>query len=297
MDDEETNEDSSTDEDVGVKLPIIRIATVSTTIIVSGLVPDSLIVMGVLWLVSTTPQTWIALVAWVVLAPLIFWSLYFVYLGTTVLVTRAFLAYFDLRSKPSSTVLRRQFKDKGHPDYRTMHYYHMRGAVVKYPVWIVLKCPIPSLIARVSKYLCHNVIGKRILHENSYPGLELTEIGDDVVLEAGSTVSTHVVESLYGNIVRQRVEVGRGVVLGINSVIGPGAVVADGSHVGDNSIAYQKWPLVKQEGIEGDFFNGMPARHRDEWSMFADGQLKDRYRSLKKKNLEATGRFHAAETE
>ncbi len=270
------------DEEPRVKLPLRRIATMIVTIIIAGIVPDQFIVLGVIWLVSVTPSTWIALVAWIVVAPLIFWLLYFVYIGVTIAVTRAFLAYLDRRSKPSSAILKRQFKDASHPDYRTMHYYHVRGAIVKYAVWIVLKCPTPSLIVHMSTFLGQNTRGRRMLHDNSYPGLELTDIKDDVLLEVGSAVSSHVVESLYGNLVRLRVDVGKDVVLGVNSVIGPGAVVADGYHIGDNSIVYQKWPLVKQEGIEGNFFNGMPARHCDEWSMFADGPIKEQYKALKR---------------
>ncbi len=279
------------DEEVGVRLPLRRTAFMIVTIIVAGLVPDHLIALGVLWLVSVTPPTWVALAAWIVLAPLVFWLLYLVYIGVTVAVTRTFLAYLDRRSRPSSAILKRQFKDENHPDYRTVHFYHLRGAIVKYAVWIVLKCPFPSMIVHVSSFLGQNSRGKRILHDNSYPGLELTTIKDDVLLEAGSAVSSHVVESLYGNLVRQKVEVGKGVVLGVNAVIGPGSVVPDGYHIGDNSIVYPKWPLVKQEGIEGNFFNGMPARHCDELSMFADGTLKEKYKLLQRENKKNTSRF------
>nr|MDO8116878.1 hypothetical protein [Candidatus Sigynarchaeota archaeon] len=133
MDASETESKSSHDEEVGVKLPLRRAAVSMITIIVAGIVLECLIVLGLFQLAPKTPQTWTGFVAWVVLAPLVFWLLYFVYLYVTVLVTRAFLAYFDLRSKPSSAILKRQFKDKNHPDYRTMHYYHLRGAIVKYP--------------------------------------------------------------------------------------------------------------------------------------------------------------------
>ena len=267
-----------TNEEVGVVLPMKRLVLHMVTILIIGLVPDYFIVVFYLWLVSITPDLLLFKVAWFIAAPLLFWALYFVYWGFTVIMTHVFLAYYDRRSPAEvDIVIKRQFKDKALPDYKKLHYYHMRGAVVKYSLWITAKCPIPSLLKRVLNYYGHNSIASNVIYENLYPGLEFTEIKDNAIMENGSTLSTHVVESLYGNLVIGKVVLGENSVVGINTVIGPGITLADNCQVGDNCMTFQNWPLVPSEPGCGAFFNGSPAKCSDLDKMFADGTIKDRY--------------------
>jgi hypothetical protein len=272
-----TPQGTQTDEQVGVKLPFTDLVSAMLAIICTGLVVDVFLAWGITILVNLTPSSVLYLLAWILAAPIIFWILYFVYFGLSVLVTHGFLAYYDKKSPPTTKVLKRQFKDKNHPDYKHLHYYHMRGAIIKYSLWLAQKSSFPGLLQRVLIFYGHNEIGKRVMYENCFPGLEFSVIGDDVVLEAGTSLSTHVVESLYGNLVIEKVSVMAGAVVGINSIVGPGIVVSPGFQMGDNNMAYQNWPLVKKAGVDSTFFNGSPSKQCASDSMFADGELKRLY--------------------
>ncbi len=266
-----------TDEQVGVKLPFIDLISAMLAIIVTGLVVDSFLACGVLYLIQLTPSSPVFLLAWIVAAPVIFWALYFAYFGCTVLVTHGYLRYYDKKSPAVTKVLKRQFKDKNHPDYKMLHYYHMRGAIIKYSLWFAQKSPFPGLLIRTLRHYGHTEIGKRVVYENCFPALEFATIRDDVILEAGTSLSTHVVESLYGRLVIERVMIKERAVVGLNSIVGPGVVIDRDSQVGDNNMAYLNWPLVKQDGVNSTFYNGSPARQCAADTMFADGELKRQY--------------------
>ncbi|MEX2682908.1 MAG: hypothetical protein Q6373_015065 [Candidatus Sigynarchaeota archaeon] len=274
---EKTALKSPTDEQVGVKLPFIDLVSAMLVIILTGLVVDTILVWGIIVLIQMTPPSPLFLLAWIVAAPVIFWALYFVYLGCTVLVTHGYLRYYDKKSPAITKVLKRQFKDKNHPDYKMLHYYHMRGAIIKYSLWISQKSPFPGLMIRLLRYYGHNEIGKRVIYENCFPALEFAHIRDDVVLEAGSSLSTHVVESLYGRLVIEKIWIKERAVVGINSIVGPGVVIDRDSQLGDNNMAYQNWPLVKQPEMNSSFFNGSPAKQCAADTMFAEGELKRQY--------------------
>ncbi|MBN2150443.1 MAG: hypothetical protein JW839_03250 [Candidatus Lokiarchaeota archaeon] len=266
-----------TDAQVGVKLPFIDLVSAMLAIMVTGLVVDTLLAWGVVALVQLTPTSVAFLLAWIAAAPAVFWALYFVYLAFTVLVTGAYLRYYDKKSPATTKVLKRQFKDKNHPDYKLLQYYHMRGAIIKYSLWFAQKSPFPSLLIRILRYYGHNEIGERVMYENCFPALEFATIRDDVMIEAGTSLSTHVVESLYGRLVIERITIKERAVVGINSIVGPGVVIDRDSQLGDNNMAYQNWPLVKQGDMDSTFFNGSPARQCASDTMFADGDLKRRY--------------------
>ncbi|NMC03852.1 MAG: hypothetical protein GYA24_01510 [Candidatus Lokiarchaeota archaeon] len=266
-----------TNEQFGVKLPFLDLVSAMLAIICTGLFMDVFLAWGIVILVDSLPASSWTLLFWIVFSPALFWILYFIYIGFTVLVTRGFLAYYDKKSPPTRKVLKRQFKDKTHPDYKQLHYYHMRGAIIKYSLWITQKSPFPGLMTRLLRHYGHNEIGNRVMYENCFPGLEFTTIGDDVAMNPGSSLSTHVVESLYGNLVIEQITLGAGSVVGMNSIIGPGIVVPPRFQVGDNNMTYQNWPIVQQPGNASTFFNGSPSKQCAVDTMFADGDLKRQY--------------------
>jgi hypothetical protein len=271
-----------TDEQVGVTLPFTDLVSAMLAIMLTGLFVDVFLAWGIFALIEVTPASVLFLLVWIVGAPVVFWILYFVYFGFTVLVTTCFLRYYDKKSPPTTKVLKRQFKDKNHPDYKLLHYYHMRGAIIKYSLWFAQKSPFPGLLQRVLRFYGHNEIGKRVMYDNCFPGLEFTTIADDVVMEPGTSLSTHVVESLYGNLVIANVTLEKGAVVGINSIIGPGIVVPARFQVGDNNMTYLNWPIVQQPGTSSTFFNGSPAKQCAADTMFADGELKRQYLAVLK---------------
>ncbi|MHA1792448.1 MAG: hypothetical protein ACTSVI_07370 [Promethearchaeota archaeon] len=220
--------------------------------------------------------------SWFLGLPGILWLVYFTYLFLSLLITKIFVNYFNKKSPPTTGVLKRQFKDTTHPDFIKIHYYHMRGAIIKYTLWLLQKCPFPSLAHFFLRHVTHNKIGHNVIYENCFVGLEFTDIGNDCVIEVGSAISAHVVESLYGNLVLDEIKINDGAIVGYNTIIGPGVLIPSGFVVGDNSMSYKSWPLKERDGIKSEFFIGTPAKHEPIEMIFAEGDLKDSFKKLVK---------------
>jgi hypothetical protein len=271
-----------TDEDVGVQLPFIRLTLSMTTIMVFGLIPLAILGFAFYYaFVNLANAFWIK-ISILLISPVVAWGFLFLYFVLTAIVTRGFLMYYEKRNKAQTGVFSRQFKDKKHPDYRNIHYYHMRGAIVKYSLWIVQKSPFPSLVSHVLNFYKHNHIGQRVLYENCFIGLEFTDIGDEAVIEVGSALSAHVVESLYGNLIIDYITIQKRGIVGVNTVVGPGVNVAEENQVGDNCMTFSNWPLVGCEGNDEPFFNGSPAKQANIEMLFADDAMKQEF--LDRKN-------------
>lgn len=273
----EPTRDGPTDEETGVKLPFMRLTSTMIVVIITGVVPVAILSFVYVSLLGVLPAGHVTRVFVLLVTPLVAWGLYYLYIACTAAITKVFLRYYDARSPGEPGVLQRQFKDTTHPDYVKLHYYHMRGAVVKYSLWITQKCPFPSLVNRLLRYYGHNTIGKGVIYENCFPGLEMTVVGDGVVIEAGASLSTHVVESLYGNLVLDQVTIGDNAVVGVSSIVGPGIVVPPGHLIGDNCMTFKNWPLTPVDDPATTFYNGSPARKASFLDMFADGELRRSY--------------------
>ncbi|MHA1679888.1 MAG: hypothetical protein ACTSUE_02700 [Promethearchaeota archaeon] len=272
--------EESEDEKIGVQLPFMRLISAMITIIATGIFPCTVISYLYFWTVNIVPPLLVAKLIWFLTVPVMFWVIYYLYIYVTVLVTKVFLLYFDKQCDIPEGVIQRQFKEKSHPDYRILHYYHMRGAIIKYAIWIAQKSPFPGMLHRILVYFGHNEIGARVIYENCFVGLEFAFIGDDAVVEIGSALSTHVVESLYGSLWIKRITFKDRSVIGINNIIGPGTTLQEENHMGDNCMSFLNWPLVMGEGNKCPFFVGSPAKQNYFKIFFEDGQLKEEYYRL-----------------
>ncbi|MFX0100591.1 MAG: hypothetical protein ACFFCS_13535 [Candidatus Hodarchaeota archaeon] len=268
------------DEQVGVKLPFMILIPSMLAVIVTGTIPVTLILWYFLQIMPVFLQSWLSLVLGFLLLPLLFWILYFTYLLVTVLVTKLFLSYYDYKSPPLEEDIRRQFKDTTHPDFKKLHYYHMRGAVIKYSLWVSQKCPFSSFVKRILVFFGFNQIGSGVIYDNCFVGLEFTEIEDNVIIEAGTALSTHVVLSLYGKLQTGKITMKKGAVTGIHNIIGPYSVYQEEFHTGDNAMIYVNWQLETKEGNPNKFFNGRPALLKDFESFFADKGLLEAHREI-----------------
>ena len=262
----------------GVKLPFLQLFFSMFTVMIAGLLPCSILVwLFIIVLSATGGFGTLYSVIWIAITPAIIWGLYFLYLLITILVTKIFMIYYDFRSPPQQGKFNRQFLDKSIPDYKVLHYYHLRGAIVKYSIWITQKSPFPSIMHWAFNFYDHNKIGKNIIYENCFPGYELTDIGDGSVLSPGSCLSSHVVESIYGTLHVEQITLGKNAKVGYNSIVGPGIDIGQEYIMGDNCMTYAPWPFTRNEEYKGNYFVGLPAKHRDVDELFADEEMKKQY--------------------
>ncbi|MHA1734335.1 MAG: hypothetical protein ACTSU5_20540 [Promethearchaeota archaeon] len=180
---------------------------------------------------------------------------YLLYLFGVAYFTKLEIDHWDKVSPPEQGEYLRTFTKEGVADPR-LHYYHLRGFVIKYPMWIFLKSPFPWMVNWLLRRVAHNKIGRDVVMENVMVGLEFTDVGDGVYYGPGSSLSSHVVDSVFGKLSIFTVTVGKDGVIGPNSILGPGATLRPGENFMPNSVAIKHWK--GKEGVR--FHSGSPGR-------------------------------------
>src|SRR5271157_2439072 len=160
---------------------------------------------------------------WIFLLPLAFIGFLTTYIALCVTFTTSVIHRWNRKSAPVEGVFSRRFTKAGVIDKR-IHYYHLRGFAIKWPMWVTSKSPFPWL---VNWCLQRNddKLGKDVIFDNSIVPLELTEIGDDVYFGPGSCIETHMVNAIFGELFIGRIKVGS------NVTVGNGAVVCTSSKI------------------------------------------------------------------
>ena len=207
-------------------------------------------------------------VSWVLqvfLAPLLFLVGYFIVIWSGSKFCRLLNIYYDKQSPPREGVYSREFTAKNVAD-RDVQYYHLRGFMYKWPVWISKKSIFPWMVNFVLRDMAGNDIHKNAYYGDAYVCLEFSEIGDGAVIENGSTISGHVVDSIFGNLTLKKV------VMEKNAVLNPTAIMAPGSHLSENVAVGPRSFIPKNLHLTtepAEFYFGVPAK-TSEYRSFLD---------------------------
>ncbi len=136
--------------------------------------------------------------------------------------------YWRKKSPPVEGVFHRTF-EKGNVEDEHLKFYHDRGYIIKFPVWLASKSPFPWLLKRALIRIGHdNRIGKDVTFMDTIPGLEFTTIKDGVTYYPGSSTASHVVDSIFGNLTIKRLLVEE------NASVFPHVIVGPGVHLEEN---------------------------------------------------------------
>ncbi|MFX1381478.1 MAG: hypothetical protein ACFFBP_03470 [Promethearchaeota archaeon] len=185
--------------------------------------------------------------------------LYYLYLIILIETAAIFTRRWNKKSPPKQGVFKRDFKDKKSEIGRIIHYYHKRGYIIKFPMWLTSKSPFPWLINRTLRRIGHNKIGKNVIYCDAYVGLEFTEIGDNTFIYPTSALSSHEVNSIFGKLSMLEIKIGQ------NNVLFPGTVVGPGVLTENNNLFYPATILPKNwRGVSGKLkYQGSPGRPID----------------------------------
>ncbi|MFX0074915.1 MAG: hypothetical protein ACFE96_05700, partial [Candidatus Hermodarchaeota archaeon] len=85
--------------------------------------------------------------------------LYFVYLLFLIEFTALWVRRWNKKSPPIEGVFKRVLDDKNSEEGKMMKYYHKRGFIIKFPMWLTSKSPFPWLVNRALRRISHNKIG------------------------------------------------------------------------------------------------------------------------------------------
>ncbi len=188
--------------------------------------------------------------------PIVFLALYYLYLIILIEFAAFWARSWNKKSPPTQGVFRRVLDDVNSEEGKMMKYYHKRGFIIKFPMWLTSKSPFPWLINRTLRRISHNKIGKNVIYSDAYVGLEFTDIGDNSFIYPTSGLSSHAVNSIFGKITMLEIKIGKNNTLYPGIIMGCGALSTDNNVIYPNTVLHKSW-----RGKPGEFYyQGSPGR-------------------------------------
>ncbi|MFW9894168.1 MAG: hypothetical protein ACFFD7_00010 [Candidatus Thorarchaeota archaeon] len=190
------------------------------------------------------------------LLPSILLILYYIYLIILIEFSAIWVQRWNKKSPPQQGVFVRVLDNVKSPEGKMIKYYHKRGFIIKFPMWMTSKSPFPWLVNRTLRRIGHNKIGKNVIYCDSYVGLEFTNLGDNVFIYPSSGLSSHAVNSIFGKITMMELKLGKDTTLYPGIIVGPNAITTEKSVIYPNTVLHKNW-----RGKEGKFYyQGSPGR-------------------------------------
>ena len=163
--------------------------------------------------------------------------------------TRISWRYTEKKSKSKDGIIPRDIHS------RTADYYHYRSFMIKYGKNAFMKGIFPWLANWFFNFVGAGVIDKGTTFEESVLNDRNIIVGKNCYIGVNSTLCTHVVEGIFGNIIYFKIVLGENVTLGGFNQIGPGAELKE------NSYLLPIAATTKFNSTKGNnFYFGMPLR-------------------------------------
>ncbi len=183
------------------------------------------------------------------LMPIMIVGCFLLYLFFMGLICRTLWSYSEKKSPTKSGVIPRNMPSK------TLDFYHMRSFLVKHPKNVFTKGMFPWLANWFYNFVGSSKIGKKSTIEEQVCADKFIEVGDNSYIGVNSTLTSHFVEGIFGNITYFKVKVGDNVTLaGLNGI-------SPGGEIGDNSYLLPLASAAKHSVLKGDnYYFGIPLR-------------------------------------
>jgi hypothetical protein len=198
----------------------------------------------------------IPLIVHILILPGYLLILYYIYLIILIEFTALWARRWNRKSPPKEGVFARVLDDLKSPEGKMIKYYHKRGFIIKYPMWLTSKSPFPWLVNRTLRRISHNKIGQNVIYCDAYVGLEFTDLGDNTFIYPSSGLSSHAVNSIFGKITMMELKLGKNTTLYSGNIVGPNAVTTDNTVIYPNTVLHKNW-----RGKPGEYYyQGSPGR-------------------------------------
>ncbi|MBY8979598.1 MAG: hypothetical protein KGD72_04360 [Candidatus Lokiarchaeota archaeon] len=163
--------------------------------------------------------------------------------------TRILWRYTEKKSPTKDGIIPRDIRSK------TADYYHYRSFMIKYGKNAFMKGFFPWLVNWFLNFVGAGVIDKGTTFEESVLNDRNIIVGKNCYIGVNSTLCTHVVEGIFGNIIYFKIVLGENVTLGGFNQIGPGGDLKENSYLLPMAAA------TKFNTTKGDnYYFGMPLR-------------------------------------
>lgn len=180
------------------------------------------------------------------LVVIIFYLSHLFFLGV---FTRILWRYTEKKSPTKDGIIPRDINSK------TADFYHYRSFMIKYGKNAFMKGFFPWLINWFLNFVGAGVIDKGTTFEESVLNDRNIVVGKNCYIGVNSTLCTHVVEGIFGNIIYFKIVLGENVTLGGFNQIGPGGDLKENSYLLPMAAA------TKFNTTKGDnYYFGMPLR-------------------------------------
>ncbi|MFW9878060.1 MAG: hypothetical protein ACFFG0_33685 [Candidatus Thorarchaeota archaeon] len=181
--------------------------------------------------------------------PIVFIVCYLIRLFFVGLITRVFWKYGEKKSPSKSGIIPRNFAS------RTLDFYHLKSFTLKYGKNLVMKGVFPWLNNSFYNFVGSSQIGKGSTLEESVGNDKFIEVGKNCYIGVNSTLASHLVEGVFGNIAYFKIKVGNNVTVSTTNQIGPGTEINDNSFLLPLATAF-KHSVLKG----GNYYWGIPLR-------------------------------------
>ncbi|MFX1573328.1 MAG: hypothetical protein ACFFB0_11315 [Promethearchaeota archaeon] len=155
--------------------------------------------------------------------PIILIGCYLLHLFLIGLTTRIIWKITEKISPSKSGVIPRNIRS------RAANYYHIRSFMIKYGKNTFTKGIFPWLSNWFFNLVGSNKIGKGTTLEESVGNDKFINIGENCYIGVNSTLASHLIQGIFGNISYFKINVGNNVTTAVMNQIGPGTELHDNS--------------------------------------------------------------------
>ena len=181
--------------------------------------------------------------------PLVVVAFYLSHLFFIGVFTRILWRYTEKKSPTKDGIIPRDIRSK------TADFYHYRSFMIKYGKNAFMKGIFPWLANWFYNYVGSGVIDKGTTFEESVLNDRNMVVGKNCYVGVNSTLCTHLVEGIFGNIIYFKIILGENVTLGGFNQIGPG------TELKENSFLLPLAAATKFNNTKGNnYYFGMPLR-------------------------------------
>ncbi len=165
---------------------------------------------------------------------------YLLYIFISVKLSKSVVLWCKKKMPLTEGVFRRSFNEKNVEDKR-LYYYHVRGFTYKWPVFTAKKTFFPWMVNYALREIGGNRIGRDSIYADTFVGLEFTDLASNSAILYSSSISSHVVDSIFGNLTIKSITVED------NGILQPHAIAGPGSVIGKNTTLFPFKVAVKNE--------------------------------------------------
>ena len=167
--------------------------------------------------------------------------LYYLYLILLIEFTALWASRWNKKSPPKQGVFKRILDELDSEEGKMMKYYHKRGFIIKFPMWLTSKSMFPWLVNRTLRRISHNKIGKNVIYCDAYVGLEFTDLGENTFFYPTSALSSHAVNTIFGKITMLEIRLGDNTTLYPGVIAGPNAETRNSYVIFPNTVLHKNW--------------------------------------------------------